>query len=325
MLFSIFFIIFVGHNMTTIKAKYSMKKLNFNKLKQYLPLILVLLALLCSTMAIADVGNQNRYSGGGGFDGGGDGDWGVIIGYLLGLFIRNPLLGFIVLVILVVFVLIRKKMAKKQASDPTYINKQVQQQANTDFNFDNSAAVAAQIQAIDPAFSSDKFIGFAREVFMTIQAAWTAKDWKPIRPFESETLFNTHKQQLDEYIRMGKTNVVEKIAIKHCSLQSFAQDGDKEVLTVSLNAVMRDYVIDDATKKVLESDPNRDWYMKYVMVFNRKAGLKTDPGKKGNSITNCPNCGAPTEVTSSGQCAYCGSVITNGEHDWVLTDIHSRE
>ena len=301
-----------------------MKKLNLNRLKQYLPFVLMLVALLGSTMAIADVGNQNRYSsgGGGGFDGGGDGDILGIALYLLGLFIDNPVLGLIILIILVVFVIIRRKKMKKQATDPKYINQQVQQQAN-EFHFDNSAAVAAQIQAIDPAFSSDKFIGFAREVFMTIQAAWTAKDWKPIRPFESETLFNTHKQQLDEYIRMGKTNVIEKIAIKHCSLLSFAQDGDKEVLTVSLNAVMRDYVIDDATKKVLESDPNRDWYMRYIMVFNRKAGLKTDPGKKGNSITNCPNCGAPTEVTSSGQCAYCGSVITNGEHDWVLTDIHS--
>ena len=302
-----------------------MKKLDFNKLRKYIPFLFVLLALLCSTMAIADVGNQNRYSGGGGgLDGGGSGDWGAIIGYLIGLFINNPTVGLIVLVILVVIVLISRKKAKKQASDPGYINQQVEQQAKNDFTFDNTAMVAAQIQAIDPAFSSDKFIGFAREVFMTIQAAWTAKDWKPIRPFESETLFNTHKQQLDEYIRLGKTNVIEKIAIKHCSLQSFAQDGDKEVLTVVLNAVMRDYVIDDATKKVLESDPNRDWYMRYEMVFNRKVGLKTDPGKKGNSITNCPNCGAPTEVTSSGQCAYCGSVITNGEHDWVLTDIHSR-
>ena len=302
-----------------------MKKLDFNKLRQYLPFLFIFLALLCSTMAIADVGNQNRYSsgGGGGFDGG-SGDWGAIIGYLLGLFIDNPTVGLIVLVILVVIVLLMRKKAKKQASDPGYINQQVEQQAKNDFTFDNTAMVTAQIQALDPAFSSDKFIGFAREVFMTIQAAWTAKDWKPIRPFESETLFNTHKQQLDEYIRLGKTNVVEKVAIKHCSLQSFTQDGDKEVLTVVLNAVMRDYVIDDATKKVLESDPNRDWYMRYEMVFNRKAGVKTDPGKKGNSITNCPNCGAPTEVTSSGQCAYCGSVITNGEHDWVLTDIHSR-
>ena len=300
-----------------------MKKLNFNKLSKYLPFFLLIVALVCCNLSIADVGNQNRYDSGGG-DVGGDGDIGVLIGYLIGLFIQDPVLGLIVLGIILVFYFISKHKSKKQASDPTYINKTVNDKANAEVTPDNSATVTAQIQAIDPAFSADKFIGFAREVFMTIQAAWTAKDWKPIRPFESETLFNQHKMQLDEYIRLGKTNVVEKIGIKHCSLRSFKVDGDKEVLTVWLNAVMRDYVIDDATKKVLESDPNRDWFMKYEMVFNRKAGLKTDPGKNGNSITNCPNCGAPTEVTSSGQCAYCGSVITNGEHDWVLTDIRSR-
>ncbi len=300
-----------------------MKKNYFKGLRQYLPFILLAISLLACTFAFGDVGNQNRYSSGGG-DYGGDGDIGALIGYLIGLFIDDPVTGLIVLAILVVFILIRRKKAKKQASDPNIINQRIQNQVNNETTFDNSAAIATQIQTIDPAFSGDKFIGFAREVFMTIQAAWTAKDWKPIRSFESETLFNTHKQQLDEYIRLGKTNVVEKIGIKHCSLHSFVQDGDKEVLVVWLNAVMRDYVIDDATKKVLESDPNRDWYMKYEMVFNRKAGVKTDPGRKGNAITNCPNCGAPTEITSSGQCTYCGSVVTNGEHDWVLTDIHSR-
>ena len=300
-----------------------MKKRFYKKLLQYLPFILLAVSLLACTFAFGDVGNQNRYSSGGG-DIGGDGDIGALIGYLIGLFIDDPVTGMIVLAILLVIIFLRRRKAKKQATDPNYINRNIQNQVQTDTTFDNSASVAAQIQTIDPAFSSDKFIGFAREVFMTIQAAWTSKDWKPIRPFESETLFNTHKQQLDEYIRLGKTNVVEKIGIKHCSLHSFQQDGDKEVLVVWLNAVMRDYVIDDATKKVLESDPNRDWYMKYEMVFNRKAGVKTDPGRKGNAITNCPNCGAPTEITSSGQCTYCGSVVTNGEHDWVLTDIHSR-
>ena len=303
-----------------------MNKLNFNKLKKYLPLVLMLLAIVFSNLAIADVGNNNRYSsGGGGGDFGIDGDIGALISYLVGLFINDPTIGLIVLVILIVIILMSRSKARKQATDPSYINRGVQQEVDNDVTLDFSASVAAQIQAIDPAFSADKFIGFAREVFMKIQEAWTTKDWRPIRPFESETLFNQHKQQLDEYIRLGKTNVVEKIGIKHCSLHAFRQDGDKEVLTVWLNAVMRDYVIDDENRKVLESDPNRDWYMRYEMVFNRKAGLKTDPGKKGNTITNCPNCGAPTEITSSGQCAYCGSVITNGEHDWVLTDIHSRQ
>lgn len=300
-----------------------MKNLNFNKLKKYLPFILVLLALACCLPGLADVGNQNRYSSGGGGDGD-MGDLGVLIGYLIGLFIEDPTTGMFVLAIIVVILLIRRRKSKKMSSDTSYINRQVNQQAETEVTPDFTAAVAAEIQSLDPNFSSDKFVGFAREVFMKIQEAWTTKDWRPIRPFESEALFNQHKQQLDEYTRLGKTNVVEKIGIKHCSLHEFRQDGDKEVLTVWLNAIMRDYVIDDATKKVLESDPNRDWFMKYEMVFNRKAGLKTEAGKKGTSITNCPNCGAPTEVTSAGQCTYCGSVITNGEHDWVLTDIHSR-
>ena len=296
-----------------------MKNFNFNKIKSYFPILLTVLAILSCIAAFGDVGNQNRYDSGGG-DLGGDFDLGVLIGWLINLFIQSPVLGLIAVIVII----IAYRIMKKKSNDTSYINKNVNQQAESDVTIDQSPMVAGQIQAIDPDFSSDKFIGFAREVFMKIQEAWTTKNWKPIRPFESETLFNQHKQQLDEYIRMGKTNVVEKIGIKHCSLHSFSQDGDKEVLTVWLNAVMRDYVIEDATKKVLESDPNRDWYMKYVMVFNRKAGLKTQPGKKGNSITNCPNCGAPTEVTSSGQCTYCGTVITNGEHDWVLTDIHSR-
>ena len=297
-----------------------MKNFNFNKIRRYFPILLTALAILSCIVAFGDVGNQNRYNSGGGEGFGGDFDIGMLIGWLINLFIESPVLGLIVVVIIIIVF----RIMKKQSNDPVNINKSVNQQAENDIVMDLSPMVAGQIRAIDPEFSSDKFIGFAREVFMKIQEAWTTKDWKPIRPFESETLFNQHKQQLDEYIRLGKTNVVEKIGIKHCSLHSFQQDGDKEVLTVWINAILRDYVIEDATKKVLESDPNRDWYMKYELVFNRKAGVKTDAGKKGTSITNCPNCGAPTEVTSSGQCTYCGSVITNGEHDWVLTDIHSR-
>ena len=283
-------------------------------------MILVLLAVVCCIPAVADVGNNNRYSSGGGDFGGGDFDIGLLIGWLINLFIESPVMGLIVLVIII----IAYRVMKKKGANTDYINQSVNNQANAEVTPDFSAAVAAEIQSKDPNFSSDKFIGFAREVFMKIQEAWTTKDWRPIRPFESENLFNQHKQQLDEYIRMGKTNIVEKIGIKHCSLHEFRQDGDKEVLVVWLNAIMRDYVIDDATKNVLESDPNRDWFMKYEMVFNRKAGLKTDPARKGNAVTNCPNCGAPTEITSAGQCSYCGTVVTNGEHDWVLTDIHTR-
>ena len=88
-----------------------MKKLNTNKLKRYLPFVLLLLAVVCCNLAIADVGNNNRYSSGGGYDGG-DGDIGALIGYLIGLFIQDPTTGFIVLVLIVAIILIRRRKQK---------------------------------------------------------------------------------------------------------------------------------------------------------------------------------------------------------------------
>ena len=40
-----------------------------------------------------------------------------------------------------------------------------------------------------------------------------------------------------------------------------------------------------------------------------------------DSTKFCPYCGAPTEITSSGKCEYCGSVITTGEHSWALSNL----
>ena len=195
------------------------------------------------------------------------------------------------------------------------INSTITSNYSESFNqiVDNTISVSEQIRQIDPEFSSDNFLAWTREVFLKIQQAWTDRNWKVIRPFESNELFNIHNSQLNEYIKN----------ISNATLREFRQDGDKEVLVVELHAVMRDYVIDEKTKKVLESNPNKDWYMKYLMTFNRKKGVLTKAGTSNKSTTNCPNCGAPTEITSSGQCEYCDSVITTGEHDWVLSDIHS--
>ena len=186
---------------------------------------------------------------------------------------------------------------------------------------DNTKAVAEQIRENDPMFSEDNFLSWTKEVFIKLQNAWTKKDWKIIRPFESNELFEQHNSQLQEFIDKGRTNIVERINVTNATLYSFKQDGDKETLKVTLKAVMRDYIIDDQTKKVLEGNPNVDQYMTYRLTFIRKNGVKTKQGTSNKSTTNCPNCGAPTQITSAGQCEYCGSVITTGEHDWVLANL----
>ena len=291
----------------------------------FLFVLVFALVLSLSPTVFADAGNNNRYDTSSSSSSSSDGDsyllnW--IIYFLFEMF--GPLPGIILCIILLIVFGYLKKTGKLKNIQNS-INSTITSNYSESFNqiVDNTISVSEQIRQIDPEFSSDNFLAWTREVFLKIQQAWTDRNWKVIRPFESNELFNIHNSQLNEYIKNHKINVVEKINISNATLREFRQDGDKEVLVVELHAVMRDYVIDEKTKKALESNPNKDWYMKYLMTFNRKKGVLTKAGTSNKSTTNCPNCGAPTEITSSGQCEYCDSVITTGEHDWVLSDIHS--
>jgi Uncharacterized protein conserved in bacteria len=193
--------------------------------------------------------------------------------------------------------------------------------ANNNIMPNNTAVVAAKVKTIDPNFSEEKFLSWAKDVFVKLQMAWTQRDWSVIRTFETPELFEQHSQQLQEYIDLNKINVMERIAVNYSELYEFKQDGDKEMLSISLKSTMKDYIIDATTKQVLEGDRNIDRHGRYRMTFVRKAGVKTVIGTDEKKTTNCPNCGAPTEITSAGKCNYCGSVITIGEHDWVLSNI----
>jgi Uncharacterized protein conserved in bacteria len=179
--------------------------------------------------------------------------------------------------------------------------------------------VGAMIARNDADFSAELFVDRARDVFMQLQQAWTDRDWRELRSFESNELFDTHKAQLDEYKENHKINAIEGIEVSHCALVDYASTGESEMVMVELHAKMRDYVVDDATREVLESNPDTDWSMRYLMTFSRVAGIKTQTGSNGKPTTVCPNCGAPMQVTLLGECEYCNVVITTGEYDWVLS------
>ena len=189
---------------------------------------------------------------------------------------------------------------------------------------DMTQSIENQIRADDPDFSSQKFLTWSEEVFMTLQDAWTRREWKMIRPFECEALFNKHSRQLEEYIRNNTINVVERVCVNKSMLSQYSRDNQYEYLTVYMKTRMNDYVIDATTRQVVKGDPNREFFTNYNLKFMRSLGVKTTVNS-GKSTTNCPNCGAPTQITSAGECEYCNSVITTGQHDWVLCDLDSAQ
>ena len=225
----------------------------------------------------------------------------------------DPFAGFIVVLIFIgIIIYVTKKNGKLGTQNVNLKNILVQ---------DNTNSVEAKIREIDPMFSAENFMAYSREVFVKLQTAWMDKKWEEIRPFESNELFEQHRQQLQYLIDNNQTNMMEKICVRYTCLNSFRQDGDKEIITMTLKSAMKDYTIDDKTKKVVQGNKNEDVYMVYILTFMRKAGVKTKEGTEKTATTNCPNCVAPTKITSSGKCEYCGSIITTGEHGWVLSGL----
>ena len=68
------------------------------------------------------------------------------------------------------------------------------------------AQIVARIKQSDPNFSESLFKAQAKDVWLTLQEAWEAKDWQSVRNLESEELYKIHSRQLQEYIDMKKTN-----------------------------------------------------------------------------------------------------------------------
>ncbi|MFI3307827.1 MAG: Tim44-like domain-containing protein [Mycoplasmatota bacterium] len=265
--------------------------------------VIVLIAfVLFATPVFADVGNYNDYSSS--YDSSSYDSFSSDSSSDGNSFETLLLSGFIILIAILSEIIVGKRK--------TNTNKY-------ESNLAIMENVDQKVKEIDPDFSESEFITFANEVFVKIQTAWTKRDWRDIRAFESDELFSVHSMQLQEYIDNKKINKIEKIAILNTKLINFHKEAGKDILVVRLTARFKDYVVDEVTNNVLESNPETLWTLTYDMTFTRASGVLTKLNHT-NSTTNCPSCGAPTQITSTGMCEYCRSVITIGNHDWVLTD-----
>jgi len=295
-----------------------------NKLRFMVLIAVALCILFTASISFADVGNFNDYSSGGGWDSGSDwgsgSDWSSSGGdyYYLGGYDSDDdwdgAAGVIIFVVFAVLIVGAIAAQRRKGTGSAPGKPGVMPSNNTNM-------ISAEITKADPMFSVDKFIGWAKEVFITLQQAWMERSWERIRPFEKEELFRQHEMQLQEYINLGRINVIERININQAYLHKYERDAEYEYLTVYMQVRMIDYIKDEKTEKVLKGNPDQDCFLSYLLTFIRKNGVKTDPANSNRSTVACPHCGAPTKITSAGKCEYCGFIITTGEFDWVLADM----
>ncbi len=188
---------------------------------------------------------------------------------------------------------------------------------------DRTGEIERIIKEADPNFTADDFTSFAKNVYIDIQNAWCKRDLSEVRPVMHTNLFNTTQKQVQSKIDQKVIYHYESIAINTAYLTSYVRDEQYEYLTVYLNARFIDYQTSEETGAIIRGDKNTRWDFRYKMKFMRSVGMLTKDANADNgygSGHNCPNCGAPLEISSSGKCAYCDSVVTTGMYSWVLSD-----
>ena len=185
---------------------------------------------------------------------------------------------------------------------------------------ENNNQAIDRLRYYDPNFDASVFTSWVKEVYLQLQAAWTKKDWNLVRSLESTSLYSQHSSQLDEHIQAQTTNVLERVYVENVRIKDFISNPDgNDTLIVILSSTLRDYIIEDKTRKVIEGDPRKDLFTVYQMNFIRKHGSQTESSVQDEAVSDrCPNCGAPLKISAISKCDYCGSDITRSPNQWVL-------
>lgn len=280
--------------------------------------VLMIISCFCASAIAFDA---NDYGGGGDWGGGGGYDYDSGSSYYSSSGSGDFSIGSVIVlvIIVVVIIIINKNKSKNSANTPTVRNGMGNQGMNVVLP-DRTAQIEQIIKSSDPNFSGSDFITFSKNVFIDIENAWCKRDLTSVRPVMHQNLYNTTEKQVQAKIEQGVVYHYESIAIDTAYLTSFVRDNQFEYLTTYLSARMIDYQVDEKTGNIIKGDKTTRWAMRYKLKFVRTVGVKTKEETDKASGHNCPNCGAPLEMSSSGICEYCGSTVTTGEYSWVLTE-----
>ena len=180
--------------------------------------------------------------------------------------------------------------------------------------------VEQKIQKVDKNFQKEEFNELAKMLFMKVQQAFNKRSLDEIKIFESRELFEQHKIQIQNHIDNKTINVKDGINILYAKIYDFRQTVDKDILIVILKTCLNEYVINEKSKEIINGG-NKQKEQYYKMEFIRKKGVKTQENVNHLKTINCPNCGGPSQIVFAGECPYCGSIIYEGRHNWLLNGL----
>ncbi len=175
--------------------------------------------------------------------------------------------------------------------------------------------ISNYIRKDDQYFSDEKLLKWSEDAFLKICKAFANNNYDWLHIFESNRLFEKHKNKICENIANGYVQILDQTKFVYNEITDYKEDEENEILEIELHCITRDYD-NQAVINVLQY---KDWKEKFLLTLIRKKGTKTN--KEELDVKRCPNCNASNGISFIGKCEHCNQVISTGEYRWVLDDI----
>lgn len=253
-------------------------------------------------------GGSNYFFGGFGGGSGGGGGGGLSIGFF----------AVVILIVIVVGMLMAKRSISAHGSGNS-----VTTAVNT--APPPNLRPMSELRGKDPNFSEDALKEKISNLYVQMQHAWQDKDFEPMRPHMTDSLYSQFDRQLQELVKAGQTNYVQRIAVLGVTLEGWTEDETNQSISALVNTRIVDFTKDDKTDRIVNGSDTAEKFMCYRWQLIRSAGMTTPEsagtGSEGTTSLHCPSCGAPLDVNHSARCPYCDSIISSESYDWCISSI----
>lgn len=157
-------------------------------------------------------------------------------------------------------------------------------------------------------FNEPFFQDYALNLIKGANEALLDLDIERLKEYESNTLYNIHKNEIETAKYNGELKSFIFLKINKLNLIDYKKENEFEKV-ICKSCVQTKEIIVDVNTKVRRDTGNVPMYhfMKFEFIRN-----------KNQTLNKCPNCGAKLENNYTTKCYYCNSIINNPKFTWVL-------
>jgi uncharacterized Zn finger protein (UPF0148 family) len=178
-----------------------------------------------------------------------------------------------------------------------------------------------QLTRDDPQLTDTALEERLAMIYAQLNLAWSRNDLHPVRGLVSDGLYDYLQYWIEAYQRQHLRNVLTDMRITRVALAKLTRDRYFDAITFRIWGTGRDYVIREPTGEVVRGSKHSDRAYSEYWTLIRTASRKGAPV----ATPACSNCGAPLQITQSGECEHCSAHVTSGEFDWVVSKIEQDD